>query len=217
MSVTLLQLRTLTRLFIDETEDTAPITWTNAELLEYINDEQRWLWAYLSKQDDSFGLREATRTTTQAQTNYLYPSDISGNAIRAIYAYVTATDPQEKLQKGSIEEVVALGITQAAPGYGSKYACLDGYFQLGPPPGATAYTLRIYYNRVPTLLSANTDTMESADIYKEVISMGAAVRALKRIDRDTQKLEAKRMELLQEASRANSPEDLMQVVPAWKY
>lgn len=217
MSITLLQLRTLTRLLIDETEDTAPITWTNAELLEYINDEQRWLWAYLSKLDDSFGLREATRTTTQAQTNYLYPSDISGNAIRAIYAYVTASDPQEKIPKGSIEEVVALGITEASPGAASKYACLDGYFQLGPPPGSTAYTLRIYYNRVPTLLSANTDTMESADIYKEVISTGAAVRALKRIDRDTAKLEAKRSELLQEAARANSPEDLMQVLPAWKY
>ena len=217
MSTTLLQLRTLTRYLIDEFESSSKITWSDAELLEYINDEQRWLWAYLSKQDDSFGLREATRTTTQGQTNYLYPSDISGNAIRAIYAYVTATDPQEKIQKGSIEEVVALGITQSDPDSSAKFACLDGYFQLGPPPGSTAYTLRIYYNRVPTLLSADSDTMESADIYKEVIATGAAIRALKRIDRDTQKLELKRGELLQDAARANSPEDLMQVVPAWKY
>jgi len=215
MATTLLQLRTLTRYLIDEFESSSKVTWSDAELLEYINDEQRWLWAYLSKLDDSFGLREATRNTAQSQTNYLYPSDISGNAIRSIYVYTTSTDPQIKLLKGSIEEVVAEGITEESPP--RKYTCLDGYFQVGPPPGATAYTMRIYYNRAPTLLSADTDEMESSDIYKEVIAMGAAVRALKRIDRDTQKLEAKRVELLQEASRANSPEDLMQVVPAWKY
>jgi len=215
MATTLLLLRTRTRLYIDETEDVSPITWTNAELMQYINDEQRWLWAYLSKQDDSFGLREATRVTIQSQTNYLYPSDISGNAIRAIYAYISSTDPQKKVEKGSIEEVVAEGITESSPP--RKFCCLDSYFQVGPPPDSTAYTLRMYYNRTPTIMDSDIDNMESSDVYSEIISMGAAVRALKRIDRDTTKLETKRVELLQEATRANSPEDLMQVFPAWKY
>ena len=214
MSTTLEQLRLRCRYFIDELEDTSPVTWTNAELKQYINDEQRWLWVYLSKQDDSFGLREATRATVQAQTNYLYPTDILGNSIRAIYRYTSDTDPQVKMNRGSIEEVVEEGITQDAP---IRYACLDGYFQLGPPPDATAYTLRIYYNRAPTLLSADSDTMESDDDYAEQIAMGAAVRALRRIGRDTQALEVKRQELLQEAARSNSADDFLTVKPSWKY
>jgi len=214
MTTTLAQLRARTRYFIDELEDTSPVTWTNAELKQYINDEQRWLWVYLSKQDDAFGLREATRSTVQAQTNYLYPSDILGNSIRAIYRYTSDTDPQVKMNRGSIEEVVEEGITQDAP---IRYACLDGYFQLGPPPGSTVYTLRIYYNRAPTLLSADSDTMESDDDYAEQIAMGAAVRALRRIGRDTQALEVKRQELLQEAARSNSADDFLQMKPVGKY
>ena len=214
MATTLAQLRARCRYYIDELEDTTPVTWQNAELNQYINDEQRWLWVYLSKQDDAFGLREATASTVQAQTNYNYPSDILGNSIRALYRYTSSTDPQIKVERGSIEEVVALGITQDAP---SKYACLDGYFQVGPPPDSTTYTLRIYYNRAPSTMSADGNNMESDDDYAEQIAMGAAVRALRRIGRDTQALEAKRQELLQEAARSNSADDFLTIAPAWKY
>ena len=215
MATTLAQLRARTRYYIDELEDTSPVTWSNAELLQYLNDEQRWLWVYLSKQDDSFGLREATAATVQAQTNYVYPSDILGNSIRSLYAYVTSTDPQVKIQRGSIEEVVEEGITQGNPP--RRYACLDGYFQIGPPPNSTVYTMRIYYNRAPTLMTTDGSNMESDDDYAEQIAMGAAVRALRRIGRDTGALEAKRQELLQEAARSNSADDFLTVKPAWKY
>jgi len=195
-------------------EDTSPVTWTNAELLQYLNDEQRWLWVYLSKQDDAFGLRESTATTVQGQTNYVYPSDILGNSIRSLYRYTTSTDPQVKMLRGSIEEVVEEGITQDAP---RRYACLDGYFQVGPPPGSTVYTMRIYYNRAPTLMTVDGSNMESDDDYAEQIAMGAAVRALRRIGRSTDELEKKRAELLAEAARSNSADDFLTVVPAWKY
>jgi hypothetical protein len=214
MSTTLAQLRARTRFYIDELEDTNPVTWTNAELLQYLNDEQRWLWVYLSKQDDSFGLREATASTVQAQTNYVYPSDILGNSIRALYRYTSSTDPQVKMERGSIEEVAEEGITEDSP---RRYACLDGYFQIGPPPDSTTYTLRIYYNRAPTLMTVDGSNMESDDDYAEQIAMGAAVRALRRIGRDTQALEVKRQELLQEAARSNSADDFLTIVPAWKY
>ena len=214
MATTLQQLRVLCRYYIDELEDTSPTTWQNVELNQYLNDEQRWLWVFLSKQDDSFGLRESTASTVQGQTNYNYPSDILGNSIRALYRYTTSTDPQVKVERGSIEEVVAEGIAQ---GSAQKYACLDGYFQIGPPPDSTVYTLRIYYNRAPTLMTVNGSNMESDDDYAEQIAMGAAVRALRRIGRDTKALEAKRQELLQEAARSNSADDLMQMTPAWKY
>jgi hypothetical protein len=214
MSTTLAQLRVRTRYFIDEIEDTNPVTWTNTELNQYLNDEQRWLWVYLSKQDDSFGLREATATTIAGQENYNYPTDILGNSIRALYRYTSSTDPQVKLLRGSIEEVVDQGIVHGEP---VKYACLDGYFQLGPPPGDTVYTLRIYYNRTPATMTADGNYMESDDDYAEQIAMGAAVRALRRIGRDTQALEVKRQELLQEAARSNSADDFLQIQTVGKY
>ena len=213
MATTLAQLRARTRYFIDELEDTSPVTWTNAELLQYLNDEQRWLWVYLSKQDDSFGLREATASTVDGTNNYNYPSDILGNSIRAIYRYTTSTDPQVKLKRSSIEEVVDEGTTEGAP---DKYACLDGYFQLGPIPDAV-YTMRIYYNRAPTLMTVDGSNMESDDDYAEQIAMGAAVRALRRIGRDTQALEVKRQELLQEAARSNAADDFLTIKPVGKY
>jgi hypothetical protein len=215
MATTLQQLRVRTRYFIDEMEDTTPVTWTNAELNQYLNDEQRWLWVYLSKQDDSFGLRESTMTTVDGQANYVYPSDILGNSIRALYAYVTGDSPQHKVKRGSIEEVAEQGIYRSNPP--EKYACLDGYFQVGPPSNDAGYTLRIYYNRAPTQMTTDGSNMESDDDYAEQIAMGAAVRALRRIGRDTQAIEVKRQELLQEAARSNSADDLMQVSPAWKY
>jgi hypothetical protein len=213
MSTTLAQLRARTRFYIDELEDTSPVTWTNAELNQYLNDEQRWMWVYLSKQDDSFGLRESTTPTVVAQTNYNYPSDILGNSIRALYRYTSSTDPQEKVSRTSIEDVVEEGTTQDAP---RKYACLDGYFQVGPPPDAV-YTLRIYYNRAPTTMSTDGANMESDDDYAEQIAMGAAVRALRRIGRDTQAIEVKRQELLQEAARSNSADDFLTMKVVGRY
>ena len=214
MSTTLAQLRARTRYYIDETDDTTPVTWTNAELNQYLNDEQRWLWVFLSKQDDSFGLREGTASSVQAQTNYNYPSDILGNSIRALYRYTSSTDPQIKMDRVSIEDVVAEGITQSTP---AKYACLDDYFQIGPPPDSTTYTFRIYYNRAPTTMSADGSNMESDDDYAEQIAMGAAVRALRRIGRDPSLIEQKRQELLSEAARSNSADDFLTAKLAWKY
>jgi len=214
MATTLAQLRARTRYFIDELEDTTPVTWTNAELLQYLNDEQRWLWVFLSKQDDSFGLRESTASTVQGQTSYVYPTDILGNSIRSLYRYTTSTDPQVKMLRGSIEEVQEEGITQDAP---RRYTCLDGYFQIGPPPDSTVYTLRIYYNRAPTLMTVDGSNMESDDDYAEQIAMGAAVRALRRIGRDTSELEKKRAELLQEAARSNSADDFLTIKCVEKY
>jgi hypothetical protein len=213
MSTTLAQLRVRTRYYIDEIEDTSPVTWSNTELNQYLNDEQRWLWVYLSKQDDSFGLRESTASTVAGTTNYLYPSDILGNSIRSLYCYETSTDPQHKVERGSIEEVVGQGIIHGEP---SKYACMDGYFQVGPTPDAV-YTLRIYYNRAPTVMSTDASNMESDDDYAEQIAMGAAVRALRRIGRDTQALEVKRQELLQEAARSNSADDFLTIRTVGRY
>lgn len=215
MATTLSQLRLRTRYYIDELEDTSPVTWQNVELNQYLNDEQRSLWVYLSKQDDSFGLRESTTATVDGQSNYNYPSDILGNSIRALYAYATGDSPQVKVKRASIEEVVELGISTNNPP--DKYACLDGYIQIGPPSSGTGYTLRMYYNRAPTQMTSDSPNMETDDDYAEQIAMGAAVRALRRIGRDTAAMEAKRQELLQEAARSNSADDLMQASPAWRY
>jgi hypothetical protein len=215
MATTLAQLRARTRYYIDETEDTSPVTWTNAELNQYLNDEQRYLWSTLSKADDQFGLREATASTVQGQTDYVYPSDILGNSVRALYAYTTSSDPQEKVTRGSLEEVFAEGTAQGNPP--KRYACLDGYFKVGPPPDSTVYTFLMQYTRVPTTMTVDGSNMDTDDDYAEHIAMGAATRALRRIGRDPGLIEQKRQELLQEAIRSNSPDDFLTAKPAWKY
>jgi len=186
-------------------------------LLEYINDEQRWLWPTCPSRTIRSVCGKPRAPLRKGQTNYLYPSDISGNAIRAIYAYVSDTDPQEKIQKGSVEEVVELGITQCRSRQRFQVRLSGRLLPVGTAP--RQYSLYPAYVLQPGSYAVKRGFGRdgSADIYKEVIATAPAIRALKRIDRDTQKLELKRGELLQDAARANSPEDLMQVVPAWKY
>lgn len=214
MSTTLSSLRSKTRYFLDETA-TAGVTWLNAELNQYINDAERWLWAELCKVDDSFGLRESTATLVQAQTDYLYPSDIQGRDIRSLYVYTTGSDPWKKVEKGSYEEVLAQGNTQTT--YPYKYCPMDGYFKTGPPPDASGYTLRIAYTRQPTAMSADVDTMDSDDEYGALIACQAALLALTRTGGDKTTIEKEFTKLFDAAFSDTGPDDLIQQTPLWKY
>lgn len=214
MSTSLSQLRSRCRYYLDETAS-AGVTWLNAELNQYANDMQQWLWSELCKADDSFGLRESTATLVQAQSDYNYPSDILGRNVRSLYVYTTGTDPYTKVEKGTYEEVIAQGSTQTT--YPYKYVCMDGYFKVGPPPDASNYTLRIAYTRQPTSLSADGDTMDSDDEYADLIACGMALRALTRTGGDKSTIE-KEWKLLYDAALGNTgPDDLLTAKPLYRY
>ncbi len=214
MATSLSSLRSRTRYFIDETSSSG-VTWLSAELNQYINDSQRWLWSELCKTDDSLGLREATATLVQAQTDYNYPSDILGRNIRSLYCYTTSSDPYMKVEKGSYEEVVAEGTTQTERPY--KYCCMDGYFKVGPPPDASGYTLKIAYTRQPTEMTSDTDNMDSDDEYAALIACHAALLALTRTGADTKMIEARHAELFNAANADTGPDDLLTAKPLYKY
>ena len=214
MSTTLSSLRSKTRYWLDETASSG-VTWLNAELNQYINDAEQWLWSELCKTDDSFGLREATTTLVQGQDDYHYPSDILGRNIRALYAYNSSTDPWKKIDKRAYEEVIEEGTTQSA--YPYKYCCMDGYFKIGPTPDNSGYSLRIAYTRKPTAISGDADTMDSDDEYASLISAQAALFALARTGGDKSAIEREFKKLLDAAFGNTGPDDLLTCENLYRY
>jgi len=212
MSTTLAQLRTKTLIALD---DPNGVNWSNTVIDSHINDAQRALWIELSDQDDSFGQREATATMVDGQEDYPLPADILGRRIRALYAYDAVTDDWSEIVKAGLEEVIADGMTEVDNPY--KYCLLDGYIKLGPPPGSAANTLRIFYIRQPTVLTAATDTMDSDDEYAEYIAVDAAVRAMLPKGGDVTYLTGKKAELLAEAQKSVMSEALIQAKVVWNY
>ena len=212
MSTTLATLRTKTRIFLD---DPNARNWTDAVIDTHINDAQRGLWVTLSDQDGSFGLREATATMVDGQSDYPFPADILGRRIRKLYAYDSVTDDWEEVVEGSLEEVIAEGMTEVDNPY--KYCTFDGYFKVGPPPSSAANTLRVVYTRQPTQLSAATDSMDSDDEYAEIISCDAAIRAMRTKGGDVTYLTNQKVELLAEAQKSVIKEDLLTSRLAWNY
>lgn len=214
MTVTVTELYTRTRYFI---RDVNSNTFTNEELLVYLNDSQREIASFLCKQEGDFLLREATTALVQAQVDYNYPSDILGRNIRALWVYSGSATVHKKVERATLEEVAAEGLTQRASP--NKYTCLDGYFKIGPPPDASGYTLKITYIRQPTTLSQPTDAMDADDEFKELICVTAAIRALEaRGGKESVELLVMRQQaLLAEAARLITKEDLIQAYLAWKY
>lgn len=212
MSTTLAQLRSRVRYFLDEA---SAVAWADAELNQYINDAEQWLWSELCKRDDSFGLRESTTTLVQAQTDYNYPSDILGRNIRALYAYTTDSDPRNKVHKDTYEAIMAEGTSQTS--YPAKYCCMDGYYKIGPPADASGYTLLVAYTRQPTAMTEDTDTMDSDDEYAALIAAEAALIGLTRTGGDKSGIKAQQEKLFDAAFGNTGPEDLLTATPLFKY
>jgi len=214
MATTLAQLRTRVRYFVRDPDSK---TFLDAELDIYINEAQLEVAAFLCKNEGDFLLREATTTLTQAQVDYHYPSDIFGRNIRALYVYGADPTCYVKVERGTLEEVYATGMTQDT--YPTKYVCLDGYFKVGPPPDSSGYTMMIAYIRQPTALVSGADVMDADDEFKELIAVSAALRAMEpRGGKESiEFLAARQQSLLVEAARLITKEDLIQGYLAWEY
>lgn len=212
MATTLSTLRSAVRRFLDES--TAG-TWSNADLNQYINDSELAMWMDMSEIDPSFGLRESTGTLVQAQTDYLYPTDILGRNIRSLYCYTSSTTTWYKVDHASYSEVIEEGTSQRA--YPYKYVCMDGFFKIGPPPDASGYTIRIAYTREPTAMTQDSDSMDSDDCFAEAIAIGAAIRALERTGVDTTALQKRQDKAVNQIIGSTQPNEPRSAKCAWEY
>lgn len=212
MSTTLATLRTKTRINLD---DASGLNWSDAIIDSHINDALRAIWTLLCDSDEAFGQREATATMVDGQADYPFPADIFGRRIRALYAYDAATDDWSEIKKAGLEEVVEEGMTKVDSPY--RFCTLDGYLKLGPPPGSAANTLRIFYTRQPTVLTAATDTMDADDEYAEAIACDAAIRARLPKGGDVTALTMKKAELMAEAQKSVMSDALLQAKMVWNY
>ena len=212
MATTLAQLVNMSRLFLDDSTSTVV---SDADLYVFINNAERMLWQHLSDTDESFGLREATTTLVQAQTDYTYPEDILGRNIRSLHAYTTGTDPWHKVKKATYDGVIMEGTDQDT--YPKKYCCLDGFIKVAPPPDDSGYTLRIAYTRQPTYMSSAESSMDSDDEFAEIISLDAAIKVLQIKGGDTRDLKERRAALIMDAKGLAIPDDVIESRPTWKY
>lgn len=215
MSTTLTQLRNRTRIFLD---DTTTNNWSSDDLDIYINEAESSLWQKLCEYDSSFGLRESTATLVESQVDYTYPEDILGRNVWSLFSYLTSTGIWYRVTRKNYDQVIDEGMT--ARDYPRAYCCMDGFFKIGPPPTSAGYSLRLAYTRQPTAMSADASPMDSDDEYKELIACDAALRALERKGGDTKTFElltTRKAELLADAVRSITPNDLQQTYPSWRY
>lgn len=219
MATTLAQLRARVRLYVNEPlvgTATDGVTFGNAEIDQNVNNAQRFLWQTLCKSDSSFGLREAIAATIQGQTDYSYPSDILGRNIRALFMVATAdaTGTLEKIEKDTVENVLALGMDEDSP---ERYVCLDGYFKVGPPPDAEGYTFHIFYSKDPATLATGTDEMDSDDELADIIALDAAIQCLRRVNANVDHLTQRYSDLVNEAVNSMTADDMVASEPAPDY
>lgn len=184
MSKTLAQIRAITRRFIDETDDTTPVTWTNAELNAYINDGQKFLFSEIVKTNPDYAVARSTASTVANQNGYTLPADMFGGKFRGMWAYSASTANRTEVQYKSNDTVMGL---QHITGYPQYYAIIDGGIVLAPVPDGI-YTLEIWYSASPTVLSTDADNCWFKDEEVEAVAAWAAIKALTRIGRDESKV-----------------------------
>lgn len=213
MATTLTQLLAATRRFLDEA---SAGTWTDADLTQYINDSQQQLWLDMCETDPSFGLRESLGTMGSGVSDYLYPSDILGRNVVALYVYGTGTGvTYSKVSAASYDEVIAEGTILSD--FPNVYCCMDGFLKIGPPGGTSQNLMRMAYTRRCTTLSNGSDEMDSDDCFAEAIAIGAAIRALERTGVDIAFLEKRQAKALQAAVGATQPNEPRYARQVWNY
>jgi hypothetical protein len=200
---TLEQIRAKTRYYIDETDDTTPTTWQNAELNEYINDAQIFVLSEMVKVNPDYGLTRATASTVAATSTYVMPADLFGNKFRGAWRYSSTTGNRVELQYKSNDTIMAGQHLQGPPIY---YTFIDPSLVLAPIPDGV-YTLEMWYTARPTTLSSDSDNCWFKDEEVEALAAWAAIKALNRIDRDPTKV-AKTLDVLMSQIKANiTPDD----------
>lgn len=202
MAKTLAQIRAKVRYYIDELEDSSPVTWQNAELNAYINDAQDFLLSEMMKVNPDYSLYRGTTSTVASQAAYTPPSDIYGNKLRGLWGYVSAASDRWEIQYKSNDTIMGLQHITGRPRY---YTIIDGGIVLAPKPDSV-YTLEMWYTARPIELALDSSNSWFKDEEVEAIAAWAAIKALNRIDRDATKV-VKQLDILMSQIKANISQD----------
>jgi hypothetical protein len=202
MAKTLAQIRAKVRYYIDELEDTSPVTWANAELNAYINDAQQFLLSEMMKVNPDYSLYRSTAPTVASQGAYPPPSDLYGNKLRGLWAYVSSASGRWEVQYKSNDTIMAYQHITGRPAY---YTIIDGGIVLAPVPDSV-YTLEMWYTARPIELALDGSNSWFRDEEVEALAAWAAVKALNRIDRDATKV-VKQLDVLMAQVKANISQD----------
>ena len=187
MSTTLLQLRTKTRRYLDET--TAD-RWTDAEITAYVNEAIIWLQGMLERANSDWFLRVETFTAGAGATGAAFPADIWGNRLRSLYCYpgiTTASGVGYRVPPGQAEWILDnMDYSAAQP---SNYTMLAGYVRWAPMLSAVA-CFRYVYAKKETALSGDSDVMDRiVDEHADLVAMYAAKIAFEKVGASTVFLE----------------------------
>lgn len=170
MSYTLGQLVTDVRNKLDDT------SFSSTLIKEFINDAQRYV---VNKHRFKFMEGSYTQVTTIDDFDYDLQSDV--DTIESIR--ITAPSGEERdITSGWVtyQEYDALypDPTEVSSGTPYRWTVRNDDLLLFPKPDA-AYTLTIRYQKTPTALSADGDIPDIPERYKELLVLGALIRAHK--------------------------------------
>jgi hypothetical protein len=181
------------RYSIKDTGTTDP-SWTDAEILEYINQAQDIILQRLAINKSDVGLSVSSVSLVAGTENYAVPSNFWDHKSLLIDG-----------QKDSLSQVGYDDIKTFNANFSSKqqvperYALYNDYFYLRPIPDAV-YTLNIFYYAQPTALTTASN-MPFKELYNQAIKKYAVAQCFLRDEFNEDKEEKALSGLIETADR----------------
>lgn len=203
MSQTLADILAVTRRHLNEP---SAIQWTDAELVAYINDGQRFLVSEIIQFNPDYFLSRATASCVANQAAYATPADLHGGKIREMWVKDTGGTLRAPVRMVTPDKANAASVS--GTGLPSMFARVKGGFILSPLPDA-AYELEMWYDAAPVDYTAGSTGTESAysGAENEVVSLWAAIKAKNSRGEDTTRLE-KLLSVVQPQATRDSESDV---------
>lgn len=187
MSTTLLQLRTKTRRYLNETTANR---WTDAEITAYENEAIVWLQGMIERSNSDWFLRVETFTAAAEATGAAFPSDVWGNKIRGLWCYpgiTVASGQGYRVGPGQLEWIMQnMNYSATQP---ECYAMHAGYVRWAPMLSDTSCFRYIYAKKETPLVSDNDPMDRIMDQHADLVAMYAAKIAYEKVGANTVFLE----------------------------
>ena len=155
MSTLVSSLITKCRRRLNETSETFHLP---ADLIAYADEGQK----YVVRETKSLEDTDTATSIVSGTQNYALPTDLI--AIRRITYDGKKIFPIDfvDLDESELDETDSTGTP-------TEYYIWNDYIYLYPIPGTSGKTLKIYYYKAPTTISASTDTLETKVVYDDAI------------------------------------------------
>jgi hypothetical protein len=139
-------------------------TWTDAEIVSILNDEQREIFRELQIKD----MYEFT--TIADQWSYLLPSNCSVEFLE----YVGLTEDATITSNSDFQEYTYADLNEEMSGY-RYFDALNGLIGLYPMPDTSGWNIRLIFRKRPVLMSATilTATPELNEDWHRILVYGA--------------------------------------------